>query len=409
MQNALIFSPDCDGHRQVYIFVIAHILGELGFRIYVALNSKQVLSNSFYLDMLKKNPETKIIDTSKYSEGGISINPDEFREVQNMCESDLTVFTEADNHIRLFTSQIANKKNRFRGKSAGIFLRPYYYYEHTSLFDKLRYLKHLPSRWRSNENLFHEFLLKRFSLINTALYLDENFVFHHRNTQWLPDVFQEYADFIITDEKSEQRIWIEKLNIFKELNKGRFLFLYFGTAQFRRGYDVLLKLAHENDGCFIHCGLKNKNEHYEYDTEELRSSLGKSGRLFETDQYIEDKICIENFFKSVSHLILPYRNFYGSSGVMLQALSSGIPILAPENGIIGFRINKYHLGLTFKGNEFSALNDTFRQFKGINPMLYENEIKKYMNFQSAEQLKKVLVNSFKDTGINVKQFYLPRT
>jgi glycosyltransferase involved in cell wall biosynthesis len=404
MQNALIYSPSFDGHRQVYVYVIAHFLKELGFKIFIAGNTEQIMSNSFYIDRLKNDPDLRIIDTSKYTEGGANITRTEFFELQNACETDFTVFTEADNHISLFVSQIVLKKNRLRGRLIGIFLRPFYFYCQNGPLDKLKYFKHLPSRWRSDDKLFHEFFLKRFSLLNVALYIDENFVDHHYYSQWLPDVFQQYADLIVKDEKSEQRVWIEKLDNFKEKNKGRFLFLYFGSPQLRRGYDVLLKMAVENGGCFIHCGLRYNNEHYTYDINELKSSsnnidelrslLNKNGQLFETDQYIEDPLCIEYFFKSVSHLVLPYQNFYGSSGVMLQALSFGIPVLAPETGIIGLRIKKYKLGITYNEKNVTSLNTQFNMFKELDPKTFENNIKTYMNLQSAEQLKRVLVNTF---------------
>ena len=392
MPNALIYSPDFDGHRQVYVFVLAHILKEKGFKIFIAGNTKKIYFNSFYINQLKKSPETYFIDSSIYSEGGVNISPSEFLDLQNKCESDLTVFAEADNHISLLNSQIS-KHNRFRGKLIGIFLRPFYYYEKPGFQDKLRYLKHLPERWRRDEKMFHEILLKRFSLLDVAFYIDENFVVNHKYSSWLPDVFQQYADQIVEDEKSEQRNWIEKLEDFKEKNKGRFLFLYFGTAQFRRGYDTLLKLAAESDGCFIHCGLNNDTDKYVHDIYELKSILKKDRRLFETNQFIEDPYCIEYFFKSVSHLVLPYRNFYGSSGVMLQALGFGIPVLAPENGIIGYRIKKYQMGSTYNDENGNSLEKQFEKFKSADPGMFKNNIKNYMNYQTAEQLRKTLVNS----------------
>ena len=180
------------------------------------------------------------------------------------------------------------------------------------------------------------------------------------------------------------------------------MFLYFGTAQFRRGYDILLKMAVDNRGCFIHCGLNTDTEKYAFDINELRSSLRKNGRLFETDQYIEDPLCIEYFFKSVSHLVLPYRNFFGSSGVMLQALNFGIPIMAPENGIIGYRIKKYQLGITYNDKNANSLNTQFNKFKELDPKTFENNIKIYMNYQSVEHLKKILLNTFTLTDDLVK-------
>jgi hypothetical protein len=408
MKNALIFSPDFDGHRQVYVFVIEHVLNELGFNIYIAGNIKQLYANSFYIDRLKKSQRSKIIDTSKYSDGGNSISSTEFIELQNECDADLTIFAEADNHIHLLVSQIGNKQNKFRGILIGIFLRPFHYYEKIGLLNKLRHLKHLPSRWRIDEKLFHEYFLKQFSLLQVPLYIDENFVAHHKKCQWLPDVFQEYADLIIHDEKPEQREWIAKLNKFKEKNTGRFIFLYFGTAQYRRGYDILLKMAEDNEGCFIHCGLRNNKEYFEYDVNAIRSSLNNKGCLFETDQYIEDPFCVEHFFRSISHLVMPYRNFFGSSGVMLQALGFKIPILAPENGLIGYRIKKYQLGITYNEKNPTSLYTQFEFFKNLDPKTFENKIIYYMNYQSTEQLKKVLVSSFTFTDKPLRQHYLTK-
>jgi len=395
MQNALIFSPSLDGHRQVYVFVISEILEELGFRITVAGNMQEKIFNSFYIDKLKNNRNIIIIDTSKYEAGGSKISLSEFINLQTISQAGLTIFPEADDHIPLLTSQIFKRKRKLKGRVVGIFMRPFYYYRKRTLLNKLRFLKHFPSQWNTDRELFFEFFLKRFSLLDVSFSLDENFVSNHRNFTWLPDVFQQYAERIIKpDEKSSQRRWIEKLKLFQEKNKNRFSFFYFGTAQFRRGYDVLLKLAEETGGCFIHCGLRDKDANFFYDTSEIISRLKNDGLFFETNEYIEDPLCIEYFFRSVTHLVLPYRDFFGSSGVMLQALEYGIPILAPDTGIMGHRIKKYNLGITYSDSDMSSLKTQLDNFKGMNPKSFENDIKAYMNFQSIEQLKIVLTHSF---------------
>lgn len=394
MANALIYSPGFDGHRQVYIFVMANVLKELGFKIFVAGDTKQSITNSFYIDKLKSDPELTILDTSNYAGGGLGITPHEFADLQDVCKTDLTVFAFADHHISLFISQISRKKTKFRGRIVGIFMQPFHFYQRTGLFDYLRYFKRLPSRWREDDELFYNFFLKQFTLLDVALCIDENFVEHHRKFVWLPDVFQKYAELIVKDEKSEQQIWIEKLKDFKEKNRGRFWFFYFGTAQYRRGYDILLKLCADTGGCLVHCGLRDENVKFEFVVNDLRSELSSENRLFETDQYIADPSTIECFFKSVSHLILPYRNYCGSSGVMLQALDYGIPVLAPENGITGYRIKKYKLGLTYDGNDKSSLNTQFDYFKKLNQNKFEDNIRTYMNYQTAEQLNSVLINAF---------------
>lgn len=399
MQNALIFSPSFDGHRQVHVFVMVQILEELGFNIFIAGNTKEKISNSFYIDKLKNKPAIKILNTSDYAGGGLDIRIEEFLDLQNVCKADLTIFAEADHHISLFNSQIFKRKVRLRGRVVGTFLRPFYYYRKTPLLDKLRFLKHISSRWNKDQKLFYQFFLKRFSLLDVSLSIDENFAQHHPKFTWIPDVFQQYAEVIIkAEQKSTQDHWIEKLKKFKEKNNNRFPFLYFGTAQYRRGFDILLKLAEETGGCFIHCGLRDNNATFAYDTNKIISSLKSEDRFFETNEYIEDPLCIEYFFRSVSHLVLPYRKFFGSSGVMSQALEYGIPILTPSVGIMGYLIEKYNLGITYSHSGINSLETQFNRFKCMDPSLFKKDIKAYMNTQSVEELKKVFVNSFISTN-----------
>lgn len=403
-QNALIFSPRFDGHREVYIFVIANVLKELGFNIFIAGNAQQKVYNSFYIDKLKEKSEASFIDTSKYQKGGLDISIVEFLQIQDLVKADLTIFTEADFHLNLLASQIGQKKNKLKGRTVGIFMQPFYYYEEgLGFIDKLKYLKHAPSRIKRDKRLFYEFFLKRFSLLDVSLCIDENFVNHHQYINWLPDVFQQYAELIIKDERPAERKWIENLERFKERNKGRFHFLYFGTSQYRRGYDILLKLAEKKDGTFIHCGLIDQNAKYDYDTEQVRMALDEKGCLFETQAYLTDPLSIEYFLKAASHMVLPYRRYYGSSGVMLQGLSLEIPVLSPDHGVIGQRIENHNLGMTCTGHQINFLEPAYDTFNKTNPALFKKSINAYMNFQTIGQLKNVLINSFTGANRVVKQ------
>lgn len=403
MQNALIFSPSLDGHRQVYVFVMTKILEECGFKTFIAANFIEKRSNSFYVEKLKERNEITFLDTAKYKSGGLDIAFSEFLALQGLCRADLTIFVDASNHIPLLISPIFNAK-KWRGQVVGIFMRPFYYYRPKRFMNKLKFLKHLFSRWNTDEELFYKFFLKRFSLLDVLLCIDDNFVSKNSNFTWLPDVFQQYAEAIIKeDEKCEQKHWIEKLKAFKEKNKNRFPFFYFGTSQYRRGYDILLKLAEETGGCFIHCGLRDDDASFPYDTNKIISTLKKEDRFFETNEYIEDPMCIEYFFRSVTHLILPYRNFFGSSGVMLQALEYGIPILAPNTGVMAYRIEKYRLGITYADSDVNSLKTQLEEFKRMDPKSFEMDIKAYMNLQSTEELKNVLVHSFASGNISLNE------
>ena len=390
MTHALIYSPGFDGHRQLYVFVLTRILNDLGYFVHIAGNRAQNVSNSFYINELEKWPDVEIIDTSEYPEGGLGITHSQFFKLQVTFKVDLTIFPEADHHLELLLSQWPGRGKRLRGRVYGIFLRPFYFYRKLGAIDKLKYLKHLPSRWKKDDRLFHELLLDRLSLLDGAVYLDENYVRHHTRRMWIPDMFQQYADSVIQKTDREQRRWIQVLEEFMIRNAGRFVFLYFGTAQARRGYDIVMNLAEKNAGCFIHCGLRNEKERYSYDLNKLRLSLDSNGTLLETNQFIEDPLCVEAFFKAATHLILPYRDFYGSSGVMLQALNYGIPVLSPRRGIIGHRIEKYGLGLTYNEIDPADLDAMFDLFRNQAPQSFKEKIESYMTYQTSSNLVRSL-------------------
>lgn len=401
MPNSLIYSPSLDGHRQVYALVMASILHELDFNIFIAWNSSEIVNNTFYVDKIKDIPNVTFIDTSKYDKGGREITLEEFIRLQTGHNIDLTVFAEADIHISLFTSKIVQKKYQFRGRVVGIFMRPFYFYRNINFLNTLKFLKHFHSRWGKDERFFYDAIFNRISIFDEALCIDENFVSHHRHFTWLPDIFQQYADLIAPDENKGQRQWVDKLTDFININSNRFQFFYFGTAAARRGYDILLNLAREYDGCFIHYGLKGEKQEYFYNTDQIRKVLQDTGRLLETNEYIIDPSTIKHFFKSANLMLFPYRKFYGSSGVMLQALGHGVPVLSPDFGIMGHRVKKYGLGITYDETNENDIKTKFELLRNQNPKCYEMNIKNYMSFQTIDQLKATLINSFTGSKLPV--------
>jgi hypothetical protein len=85
---------------------------------------------------------------------------------------------------------------------------------------------------------------------------------------------------------------------------------------------------------------------------------------------------------------------------MLQALDLGIPVLSHDSGIIGYRISNHKLGLTYNDH---SLNTQFSNFKNLDAAFFKNDIYNYMNFQTIEQLKNVLINSFTGAKMLIRQ------
>jgi glycosyltransferase involved in cell wall biosynthesis len=201
-------------------------------------------------------------------------------------------------------------------------------------------------------------------------------------------VFQQLADDIEAENNLNQQHWIEKFEAFKLGNNVNRL-LYFGTAQPRRGYAELLKLAIDLNYSFVHCGKRDENEDYGVNVQKLRNELKSKNLLFETNEFLTDKNTIDYFFKSVTHLVLPYINFLSSSGVMIQALAAGIPVLAPETGLMAYRIDRYKLGRTYKPGK---LREATERFFNENPADYQESISRYMKYQSSGLLEHILTD-----------------
>ena len=393
MQNAMIYSENLNGHRQVYVFVIATILYKLGYKVVVVANFSQNVSNSFYIDQFKLIDNLDTIDIGLPPYNGI-VNVSKIIKLQKSNQITISIFSDADHHISLFNQQLFSGKKKLIGRNIGIFIRPFYFYHKHSIWERLKYIINLRNNWRFDARLFHEFFSTRFNLLNCALHIDDNFASFHKKVSWIPDVFQQFADKVIINECASQRNWIEKINDFKSRNNGNFIVLYFGTANQRKGYDVLLKLADDNNACFIHCGLNDSSQEYNIDVENIKKKLEEEDRLLETNEFISDPLTIEWFFKSTTHLVLPYRNFLGSSGIMLQALGYGVPVLVPDYGLMGFRVKKYNLGLTFSKTAID-LNDQFLNFIHTPIEVFANSIRDYMKIQSVNHLEEVLSNVLK--------------
>jgi hypothetical protein len=70
---------------------------------------------------------------------------------------------------------------------------------------------------------------------------------------------------------------------------------------------------------------------------------------------------------------------------------------------MGYRIEKYHLGMTYSEADLNSLIAQLEKFKRLAPKSFKNGIEAYMKLQSIEKLKKVLVNSFVSSSKSLKQ------
>ncbi len=403
MHQALIFSPDLDGHRQVYCRVWTRMLLDMGLKVRIAgrltVDGRSVPIP--YLESFRNTPEVALMDTGHLEGGGKEVTNELFLDLQRRSAADVTILAEADDHLGLIAGQVGRRQWKFRGRTIGVFLRSMnYIYESPSLRERWRRWKHFPKHWRVDPKLMHEVLIPRGNVLDAALTLDENFVARHRRSHgWLPDIYKPLDDPFQEKGRSEFALWGERLERFRAENRGRFMFLYFGTAYRRRGYDTLLRLALDEDGCFVHCGLNNADLAGDPNVETMRSTLRSRGSYLGTEAYIEDQSTVELFFTGMDKVILPYDNFLGSSGVMLQALDCGRPVLVARQGLMSIRVRRHGLGETFVAGDYRALRDQFRTLQATPASKFQNDISRYMRSYTEDRVRAALEYAVAGKGV----------
>jgi glycosyltransferase involved in cell wall biosynthesis len=85
--------------------------------------------------------------------------------------------------------------------------------------------------------------------------------------------------------------------------------------------------------------------------------LRKGGRLYEQDRFLygEDEYAI---FKAADVVWVGYEGQYVSSGVLLQAAMVGLPIVACDEGLIGWLTKSRELGIVVNTADMQAVAKT---------------------------------------------------
>jgi glycosyltransferase involved in cell wall biosynthesis len=83
-------------------------------------------------------------------------------------------------------------------------------------------------------------------------------------------------------------------------------------------------------------------------------ALRDAGRLHVRDAYVdaqEEHLA----FAAADAVWLGYRDFYGSSGVLMQAAKAGVPVVGCRDGLVGWSIARHRLGVTVDIDDAAAV------------------------------------------------------
>lgn len=402
MNRILLYAPELEGHPRLYCRVICDALPLGAAKIFLALGEdhRATVATSVDLQPLLERADVTIVITNQISRTRSNhLTAEEVRELQLRFQIDKTVFIEADKLIDE-TWRIARKQApRFSGTTYAIFAKTAEWYPGEDSFtgERKPLLAHsvrrtlgnikrrLFERKRSAKYYFSNVLLGK-SVVDFIITKDERLGDKQLSrVVWMPEISRPQGlsgELVPTEDDLAKQ---QQLTEFRDRNSNRRLFLYFGDAAFYKGYDLFLELLRRNkDLAGVHPGRlcdEEQRKFYEYDTVSIQRDLREQGRLMETGNYVSSEYQKRLYFSCVDVYATTHRLALSSS-TMLQAAELGRPLLVPNRGLLGHRVEKNQLGETYEYGNVDDLYCKLCTMKGSKLDSYSQSLQRFMAMHS---------------------------
>ena len=384
--TTLLVSPSLQGHRVIYCRVLAGLIAGAGRRVVVAsdLRDPAVAGDPLLID-LEATPGVELRDTSPIREGR-TVTVQGLRELAANVRADTVFLAEADD----LAGRLADLRSALAHvRLVGLFIRStnYQYHRRPSAVARVRRRLRGSAGPDAAWEEFHTRTLPSKALLDAALVLDERFAEEHSRTHhWLPDIYEEAPD-AHGRANGETALWKARLAAFLAAAGTRPLLVYVGANQERRGYDRLLRLALDEGAVVAHCGLFSLDgEPTDAEVLGLRAELESRAAFLGTEGAYLHPETATLFLRAARCVVFPYRGHDGSSGVMLQALAAGRPVLVPDRGLMAFRTRAFGLGGTYRDGDADDLRRAFRALQARPPEGFLERARGYLAFFSQEQV-----------------------
>lgn len=169
--------------------------------------------------------------------------------------------------------------------------------------------------------------------------------------------------------------------------------LFYGSIRQSKGLDVLLKALKGIDCILIISGKMLFGESFD----QYQKIIDENNiKTIEYLKFTEDSFR-DLLFQASDYLILPYKEFYSQSGVLMQSIRYHLPIIATDVGSFKEYIEKYQIGFVSEPNNVSSLHDAIE--KGINAIGtvdIESNMQKAVNENCWEEAGKKYVKVIND-------------
>jgi glycosyltransferase involved in cell wall biosynthesis len=131
--------------------------------------------------------------------------------------------------------------------------------------------------------------------------------------------------------------------------------------------------------------------------EQWVKTLQKGKRIFVIDRFIttEDERIL---FSAVDMVWLGYRDHYTSSGVLVQAARAGLPVIACEEGIIGWQTTRHNMGIVVQTHDTASIVSGIKQLTEHEEMCsnYGDNGQRAYNAHTIDKARQVVTNVFEN-------------
>jgi len=357
-RHVLIFCPWIDGHRQNHCCVYALWFRDRGYQATLAAgrdaNGTPAVDTPV-IGALAKYPGIEVHDLGDTT--GSHLQWRRWVETLLSLESRLapawTLLPTGD-EIRRSLHGLGTERRSQGLRRAGTFIGGHHIYPRDFRHGPLWKRPHrwvLTKRWARREEAFFRVGVWDSLGLDVALATNPDLVSSIADPRYhyLPDLYRAWG----LDQAAPVEL-VERLSTsfraFLDRQGGRQIVLYFGSWQARRGYDVLLQIvAKRPDTVFVGCGRPFPDNRFLHPVSELKQQLLDEDRVFEVEiPFFPENSFVDLLFSSAQFVALPYREFYGNSGSLVQATAYGLPVLVPDIGYLASMVQRRGIGLTYR-------------------------------------------------------------
>ncbi len=399
VRHLLIYCPNLGGHRPLYLVRLLEFYLPRVERITLAYSGLLVDSAKQKYDVNARVPflekfinHPKITWTQVFPGVNRRKHLHDIVSLQETLQPDVTLFADGDALIHEFLYQLLPGFPRLHRPTYAVFILSEFFHEPFPRYRKVGWKNYLA---KLRTLFFHRVALPNVPLLDGALHSDDKYV------QWantprvtlLPELGGYPSDerHIPSGDRSFYARVTEAYQAFLSRHEGKEVILAFGDLEPRKGFRFLVRYVIEHpETILVRIGRTKPNYTEDWTTCLNRERLYKEDRFFELNVYVDDPDFIDVIFNSIRFLPLPYIQYYRTSSVMIQAISYKKPVIVPDIGLMGYRVKRYGLGLTFTPENYKNFAETVQRMRDAYPSFTPN-LEAYMErFFSKEALENAL-------------------